>query len=267
MKIHILSDVHNELLSLNKNSSLSNNKNNGQWHGIIPETDADVVVLAGDIDSGTRGIKWAIEESERLDKPFIYVAGNHEFYNREYHSTLKQMRELAQDTKVRFLECDEVVIDDVQFLGTTLWTDYNAVENISQYDAMKACQKLINDHQLIRISPDGLFTARHALELHAQSLKWLREKLNTLDKDKKTVIVTHHGPSKICQHKNYPINALSAAFYSDLDELIGKTNVWISGHSHSNLDVVVNGCHLISNQPGYPNEKVDGFAANKTIEL
>ena len=267
MKTHILSDVHNELLSLDEDSSLATNTNNSQWHGAIPETEADLVVLAGDIDSGTRGIKWAIKESERLDKPFIYVAGNHEFFNREYHSTLKQMREVSQGTNVHFLECDEVIINDVRFLGTTLWTDYDAVENISRYDAMKICQDTLNDHQLIRMSPDGLFTTRHAFELHAKSVRWLRDKLNSYEGDNKTVVVTHHGPSKACQHKKFPINPVSAAFYSDLDVLVGKADVWISGHSHSNLDTMIKNCRLISNQPGYPSEKVEGFSSDKIIEL
>jgi predicted phosphodiesterase len=267
MKIQILSDVHNELLSRNETSSLATNTNSSQWYGVIPETEADVVVLAGDIDSGTRGIKWAIKESERLDKPIIYVAGNHEFYHREYHSTLKQMREVAQGTNVHFLECDEVIVNGVHFLGTTLWTDYDAVETVSRHVAMKICQDTLNDHQLIRTSPDGLFTTRHAFELHTKASNWLRDKLNSFNGDNKIIVVTHHGPSKHCQHKKYLVSPVSAAFYSDLDGLVGKADVWISGHSHSNLDTKINGCRLISNQPGYPQEKVDGFEPDKIITL
>jgi len=267
MKIQILSDVHNEFLSHDKASSLLTKTDYNQWNGVIPETDADIVVLAGDINTGTKGIEWAIEESKKLDKPFIYVAGNHEFFHREYHSTLKQMREVARGTNVHFLECDEVILNDVRFLGATLWTDYNVVETVSRYDAMKVCQATLNDHQLIRISPAGLFTARHAFELHAKSVRWLQDKLNVSSEYKNTVVVTHHGPSKACQHKKFPINPVSAAFYSDLDELISKADIWISGHSHSNLDTNINGCRLISNQPGYPGEKVDNFLADKIIKL
>jgi predicted phosphodiesterase len=267
MKIQILSDVHNELLSHDESLLPLNQSDYSHWHGSVPETEADVVVLAGDINTGTRGIEWALKESERLRKPFIYVAGNHEFYHREYHSTLKQMRELTQETNVHFLECDEVILSGVRFLGTSLWTDYNAVENISQYEAMKACQDALNDHQVIRMSPDGLFTTRHAFELHAKSLKWLQNKLSSVNEHSKTVVVTHHGPSTACQHKKYLVNAISAGFYSNLDELVGKADVWVSGHSHSNLDTTINGCRLLSNQSGYPGENVDGFASNMTIKI
>jgi predicted phosphodiesterase len=267
MKIQILSDVHSELLARYDNLSLPSGSKYRQWNGTIPDTDADVIVLAGDINIGARGVEWAIQESDRLQKPIIYVAGNHEFYNREYHSTLKQMRDTTNGTNVHFLECDELVINDVRFLGTTLWTNYDVVESISRNTAMKVCEGALNDHKLIRISPDGLFTARHALSIHTESVQWLKKRLTSSNIVKKTVVVTHHGPSNACQHKRFPVDAIAASFYSDLEELIGKADAWIYGHTHSNLDTVINGCRLISNQPGYPREYVDDFAADKIIEI
>lgn len=80
MKIQLLSDLHNEFLRNGKTSP------NHLWSGSIPETDADIIILAGDIDTGTNGAEWAISESERLEKNVIYVLGNHEFYGHEYHS-------------------------------------------------------------------------------------------------------------------------------------------------------------------------------------
>jgi predicted phosphodiesterase len=61
MRVHILSDLHLEFGSTP-----------------IPRTDADVVVLAGDIHLGREGRKWI--RSQFTDKPVIYVLGNHEFY-------------------------------------------------------------------------------------------------------------------------------------------------------------------------------------------
>lgn len=39
---------------------------------------ADVVVLAGDVSNGVKGIAWARQAF--ADKPVVYVVGNHEFY-------------------------------------------------------------------------------------------------------------------------------------------------------------------------------------------
>ena len=61
MRLHILNDLHIEF-------------------GVFtpPATDADIVVLAGDIGVGVKGLHWAAERF--TDHPLIYVPGNHEFY-------------------------------------------------------------------------------------------------------------------------------------------------------------------------------------------
>ena len=41
-------------------------------------TDADVVVIAGDLHKKDRGLEWLQEHFS--DRPVIYVAGNHEYY-------------------------------------------------------------------------------------------------------------------------------------------------------------------------------------------
>jgi len=59
MRIHILSDLHLEFGDFDP-----------------PRTDADVVVLAGDIHVGTRGVAWARERFHPTP-----VLGNHEYYS------------------------------------------------------------------------------------------------------------------------------------------------------------------------------------------
>jgi len=97
-------------------------------------------------------------------------------------------------------------------------------------------------------------------------VKWLEGKLNDEAK-MKTLVITHHGPSILCQHKKYPVSAISGAFHSDLNELVSKADCWAYGHTHSNLDVMVGNCRLVSNQPGYPSEDVLDFNAIKVIEI
>ena len=62
MKLQVLSDLHLE-------------EEKGAFQ--IPETDADLIVLAGDINQGTRAIPWLKEKTE---KPVVYVAGTNEYY-------------------------------------------------------------------------------------------------------------------------------------------------------------------------------------------
>jgi len=98
MKIQILSDLHNEFLR----SSYINS--DFKWKGRIENIGADLIILAGDIDVGIQGIEWAIEESERLKMPVIYVAGNHEFYNHEMNCLKNELVNLTKNTNVTFLD-------------------------------------------------------------------------------------------------------------------------------------------------------------------
>lgn len=250
MKIHLLSDLHIEICGLYS----------------IEDTDADVIVLAGDIHTGTCGIEWAIEEAERLKTPIIYVAGNHEYYKHEYHQTLNDMRIAAAGSElVHFLENDEVNIGGVRFLGTTLWTDYQ-ISNETQEFCMQMCENLINDHRLIRFK-DELFSTKHALQLHNESLRWLYKEI-AVPYSGQTVVITHHGPSKHSAHPDYGLNVLSGAFISDLDNLVKEADLWLYGHTHSSVDVKIGASRLVSNQRGYPRELIPGgFDKTKVIEI
>jgi predicted phosphodiesterase len=84
---------------------------------------ADVVVLAGDIHKGVRGIEWA--RAAFADKPIIYVAGNHEFYSHHWTRLLDKMHEVAKEQEVHFLENQAVEICGVRFL----WLEGIGVNN------------------------------------------------------------------------------------------------------------------------------------------
>ncbi len=77
MRIHLLSDLHNE------------------FDLFEPEVrDADVVILAGDINVKTRGVEWA---KNTFTCPVLYVPGNHEFYGGHLTRTLEKMRAASSD--------------------------------------------------------------------------------------------------------------------------------------------------------------------------
>ena len=264
MLIQLLSDLHNEFLRNGRSST------GHQWAGSIPVTDADVIVLAGDIDTGVSGIDWAIDESQRLGKPVIYVFGNHEFYHQEYFRLLAEAAGLCKNTNVKLLSEGTFEINKVRFIGATLWTDYE-IGSGSQEEAMYCASQRLADHRLISYKTASTyenFTPQQALLIHKQELSWIEKQLE-LPFDGKTIVVTHHGPHLVCQHPAFSINELSAAFYSDLAWLVAKNNidVWMYGHSHANLDVMINDTRIISNQAGYPGENVRGFDVNLLIEI
>ena len=75
-------------------------------------------MLAGDISRPGEAIAWAAG----LAKPTLYVPGNHEFYGSSIDATLRDLRVLSAGTSVCVLDDDELVVDGVRFLGSTLWT-------------------------------------------------------------------------------------------------------------------------------------------------
>ena len=265
MKIHLLSDLHNEFLRNGKTNP------NHLWSGSIPETDADIIILAGDIDTGTNGAEWAISESERLAKNIIYVLGNHEFYGHEYNSVREKIARLCEGTGVHCLDPGAYLQDGVRFIGTTLWTDYEAAISVSRDVSMFYVEKALLDHRKITYrsgSSCRIFKPLDALAIHEKELNWLAKQLDSPHQGE-TVVVTHHGPHPVCQHPDYSVDEMSAAFHSDLGHLIAKNNidVWVYGHTHANLDKVIFNTRIISNQAGYPGEGVRGFDAGFTIEL
>lgn len=85
-------------------------------------SDADVVILAGDIDIKSRGVSWA---NNAFQCPVIYVCGNHEYYGGHIDHTLRKMKE-ATSPHVHVLENETLILDQTRFLVTTAWTDFSS---------------------------------------------------------------------------------------------------------------------------------------------
>lgn len=130
MKLHILSDIHLEFGKWPKNMDI---------HAI----DADVTILAGDIGIGLQGLEWALS----IDRPVIYVMGNHEFYGQRPMADLwRKAREKVEHTHVHLLENESVQIGNVRFLGCTLWTDFCIHGPERQHYMMNYAQQIMSDY-------------------------------------------------------------------------------------------------------------------------
>jgi len=235
MKLHILSDLHNEFFVF-----------------APPATDADVVILAGDIGLGTDGIDWAAEEFRK--KEVIYLAGNHEFYGRPISRVASGLREHAFGMpNVTLLDNDEVVIGGVRFLGTTLWTDFRlfgsgpAAVDRAMHEAKNSMSDFIRNirHQ------EGYFTPAQSVELHKTAVAWLEQKLAEPFPGK-TVVITHHCPGWGSVAERFKNDWVTPAFASDLDRLMGPpVALWIHGHTHTSFDYEVRGTRVVCNPRGY----------------
>lgn len=152
MKIQIASDLHLEFL-----------ERRFPDYRIVEPTDADVLVIAGDIHQHGR----AIAAFADWQVPVIYVHGNHEAYHLRYDEAVSSLRAAAAASNVRYLECDQYVQNGVRFLGCCLWTDY-ALYPDDKPEAMQAAERCLYDHRLIS-TDEGLFTARDAEAEHIKA--------------------------------------------------------------------------------------------------
>ena len=250
MRLHILSDLHVEFEAFNP-----------------PQTSADVVILAGDIHVGKKGVLWAKENFK--DQPVIYVLGNHEYYGRAFPKHIQDLRQLTQETNIHILENDRLVIRDVTFLGCTLWTDFKLFGEPRIAGAWAT--ETMTDYRRIRVSPQ--YRKLRSLDtfiIHGKSLRWLHEEAEKLrDNQQQFVIVTHHAPSKLSIPVHYSNDLLSAAYASDLNEFIEESGatLWIHGHVHSQYDYVIGKTRIISNPRGYPDERNKNFIPDLIIEI
>lgn len=265
MKIAICSDLHLEFQDIN----LQNTEG------------ADVLILSGDImiaedlhnhpemdygmysnanlqDLGRRQ-QTALRFRDFLKRcsfqfpHVVYVAGNHEFYHGKWKASLQDLRnECAKFPNVYFLERDVKVIDDVTFIGATLWTDCNKGDPLT----LHALTDMMNDFRIIRNDEHGYTKLRpaHAMYRHQQTISYLKAVLPDM-KDRKIVFVGHHAPSKQSTHPKYQNDQLmNGGYSSDLCEFIldhPEIKLWTHGHTHDPFDYMIGSTRIVCNPRGY----------------
>ena len=217
-------------------------------------------------------------------KAVIFVAGNHDLYGSVMQPALAAMQDAAKGSQVHALDCAEVIVDGVRFLGATLWTDFalpidspsGAYAHAPR--ALSTAQKSLSDFRTIRTKEsaqpiaDGdewstpatpatldfgiergarLLTPEDTLALHLAHRDWLACRLAE-PFDGKTVVVTHHAPHRNSLAAQYADDWLSPAFVSELPaEFFEIPELWIHGHTHASFDYRVGKCRVVCNPRGY----------------
>jgi predicted phosphodiesterase len=255
MKLWLLSDLH---IDVNRRFpfELPN-----------PRPAHDVVIVAGDICQGmAEGVRFIASQGLNA-KPVIYVGGNHEFYGHDRHLELADGRaEAARHPNIHVLERDRALIDGFEFIGCTLWTDYKYAGVREQARAMHWAARRISDHRLISAGK-GAWSPEQALAEHEASRRWLSEQLARSSPHPK-IVVTHHAPSRQSVQPRYRDDLLTAAFASDLDDLVTKAALWVHGHLHASTDYRLGYCRVVANPRGYVGIKEDrAFDPAFTVEL
>ena len=263
MRIALASDVHLEF---------------GDLH-LKNEQSADVLILSGDIcvaaDLGRPDPHNFMEgaKSNRIVDFFkrcsfqfphvIYIMGNHEHYNGDFATSgnkIKSMLESNMLSNVYLLDKEIKTIDDVTFVGGTLWTDMNEHNEMT----MNHVSQRMNDFRCVRnslrmisrkvpiyeLNPDytedgkngnkyatkegggyieighkrkeeaSHFSPEDAYDDHKKMVGYIQSVIEGKF-DQKFVVVGHHAPSKASTHPRYQTEVImNGAYSSRLDQFI-----------------------------------------------
>ncbi len=245
MRLHILSDLHLEVRSLPAADH--------------PDTvDAEVTILAGDIGMALSGIEWALT----INRPVLYVFGNHEGWDsrsawerRPLTELLAAARARTAGTQVHVLENDALDLMGVRFLGCTLWTDFAVFPEREPADLMARLAEDMSDYRkiVVRDGPERTRPLRPAdtLTWHEDSRDFLAGHLYTPTAGK-TVVVTHHAPSARSLLYGEAMVNIDAAYASHVDDLVARADLWVQGHTHVPADYAVGPWgRVVSNPRGY----------------
>jgi len=239
MKLRIESDLH---LEFHKEFILDNH----------PDDNESILILAGDICLYKKIHKYIsfFEDISRRFKKIIYVPGNHEYYNGTIQSGNKKLKEFCDENNIIFLNNDIVEIEDVTFIGSCLWGGFDNGSAISFFD----CNFYMNDHSMIRLEPlYRKFKPEDAYSIHLESIQYIT---NKLQKNKKTVVITHHAPSRISISEKYQNSNVNGAYVGALEHIIQDYQpvYWVHGHLHEPVSYFIDKTNIISNPTGYPGE-------------
>jgi hypothetical protein len=257
MKIQLLSDLHLESENFEP----------------VPNPRADLLVLAGDIDSTWQGYQrfagWPV--------PVLVVAGNHEFDGRELDDAWPALRERCARLGLRLLERDAAVFPApdgrrIRFVGTVRWCDFELFGPARFPSALRAGGYFQRVMQATRggVPFDAEAVRREALDCRAWLAQALAERADGLWD--LTVAITHFAPSLQSADPRYGKQSGTASFCNADDDLLPGAALWLHGHLHCRHDYRVAhaggaATRVASQARGLASRgEADGFDPDKLIE-
>jgi predicted phosphodiesterase len=292
MKIAVCSDVHLEFGNLTLENAES----------------ADVLILSGDIlverdldewnevqaDNGfarSSSVRYHtfFQECSKNFPHVIYVAGNHEHYHGDFKYTLSELkRKFSYLKNVHILDKEVFKLDDVTFVGGTLWTDMNNEDPLTMYQI----KSMMNDFRCVKNSnrvvhrkvplykrneddtayeldanankiqtgtkmkeESSTFCPEDAVQEHKQTLAYIKHIVSEAKEGEKIVVVGHHTPSHQSCHPRYQHDSLmNGGYHSKLDDYImdhPQIKLWTNGHTHELYDYMIGDTRVVCNPRGY----------------
>ena len=200
-KIAWLADIHLNFLKPAERA---------QFYNHVAETDADEILITGDIAEAKDVCVILKEFSQHVSVPIYFVLGNHDYYFGSVSGVREDIRALCkQNNKLVWLGNPEIIMlnDDTELLGHDGWAD-------ARYGDYDHSAVNLNDSRLIAELYQAFLLNKSALKNEMQKLadavaKILEQTLMSAitANIKKVIIATHVPPVPECSwHKDHPSN-------------------------------------------------------------
>lgn len=245
MKIHLLSDLHVEFWKQDKRAKLTS---------LLQP--ADVLVLAGDIAVGRTNVLEVIKWIDHCGfyKQILYIPGNHEYYSGtklgEFRSHDNFVGKLPVTAKL--LDRDSIVLDNVLFIGATLFTNFKNGDPLAQ----QAARWGINDFAGSRQSGASI---ESYTDIYNKDIEYMKFRYEHREPGQKVVFISHFVPDISLNHPKWggETNLMNYYFANQLGDWMATLDpcYWLFGHTHDEIDKMIGDCRCIANPLGYPGEK------------
>ena len=217
---------------------------------------ADVIIHAGDFGNGLKDTILFAEKCQDLNKDFIFVLGNHDYYDGNVQEITKVLLEKYPN---HFLTAHHPIhLHGYTFVGGTLFSNFRIntfadKEDQAFKNSQQIAQNFIYDFKKITIEEEQrIITPDDFVSLFNENYAFINQ---YRDQDK-VVVVTHFPPHLACLDpywgKHPTGSLLNPYFINDLD--VSGFKLWLCGHTHTAVDTIVDGCRIVINPLGYPQE-------------
>ena len=251
-----------------------------------PAPGADVLVLAGDIGS-YQASSQLINDDFGLARfsplhgwptPVLFVPGNHEYDGLDFDAAHCRLQATCARLGLIWLERSVLHwpvkgnAPPVRLIGTTLWTDFEALVPTQASTRTPQAQLLAAqlkarskayraaDYYLAKTGTTRQGEPWLAGQVRQQAMvcqDWLSNAL-AQPFEGQTVVVTHFAPSLLSADPRYGRSPGTAGFCNALDHLLPKAQLWLHGHLHAPSHYSHEGCRVVANPLGYAHKHEQG---------
>lgn len=239
-KIGVLSDLHLE------GSNIDTLHNPG-W---------DILVIPGDLSADLSMLDRFFSYKAPTDIPIIYVLGNHEYEGRRFNTVVDQYREILKPYEhVHLLDNESVIIDNIKFIGSTLWSDFELRGLEQKQQSMDWAKFNVVDFSYIfkpNENGDGYhnISPEEMVQESKKAQKFIEFELKNNSFEGEKFVVTHFAPHPKSVNPNY--TKVDVAYWvNNLEHLMGFSQYWVHGHTHTSYDYEVEGTRVICNPRGF----------------